>query len=248
MNKDYLTIITGFLTAIIPALLGTVNLFVQRGNIVVSIVFYIIVILIFVITAIIILNRKKKDNCKIEKSLIEHSFFSDLQLYIKININKIEIKDSLKKKVITSFLKIQFQVFHNSLKDYVLQSEKTLKKGGHIIIEDIQRIFFDCITKYNEQSRSAVIKHKGNVIPGVPECFLESFDRWHTPHVNMICEGMRDIINNELYPNETMKLLAIIELFAIVFKLTIDDALQAKDELNGELEEELNKIISKKNI
>ena len=73
--------------------------------------------------------------------------------------------------------------------------------------------------------------------------FIEAhtkFDEWHNPHIDMTFESIKSISNNEIYPDELTKLLSIIEIFNIAFKLTIEDAKNTINELNGELERELN--------
>ncbi|HOV13030.1 MAG TPA: hypothetical protein PK771_02000 [Spirochaetota bacterium] len=175
----------------------------------------------------------------IKKSLTRHPFFELMQYFIDIAIPQLEISHELKKIVVTEFLIIKFTVFKTILYDYIANQEQILISGGVVSTDDINEIFLNGIKEYNSLAREKEIKHNGRIIK-IPEIFIKKFDKWHSPHVELTFQSIKDISNNDIYPDEMMKLLSIIEMFMIAFKLTISDAMISINELNGQLEKELN--------
>ncbi|HOV15608.1 MAG TPA: hypothetical protein PK771_15075 [Spirochaetota bacterium] len=187
----------------------------------------------------VIEKEEREKNFCIKKSLTKHSFFETMQYYIDIVIPQLEISHELKKIVVIEFLLIKFSVFKTLLFDYVANQEQILLSGGTVSTDDINEIFLSGIKEYNNTARQKEIKYQNKIIK-IPEVFINKFDKWHSPHVDLTFQSIKEISMNDIYPNEMMKLLAIIEMFMVAFKLTILDALASISELNGQLEKELN--------
>ncbi len=179
--------------------------------------------------------KEVKFSC-VTRTLTEHPFFSDMVKWEKRDIKHLHIKSEKKKLVVVEFLQIKFRTFREMLKNYVIEAEMLLNVGHDFKCDDILRLFWEGIDRYNNEARNHEIRLNGRVMTGIPEMFLERFDKWHTPHIDMINDAIKQIVNNEIYPDEYVKLLAIIEIFYIAFKLTILDAVGSINELNGELE------------
>ncbi len=186
---------------------------------------------------------KEKSFC-IRKSLTKHPFFELMQYFIEIAIPQLEICHELKKIVVAEFLTIKFTVFKTILFNYVANQEEILLSGGTVSTDDINEVFLKGIKDYNKLAREKEIVYCGRIIK-IPEIFIRKFDKWHSPHVELTFQSIKEISNNDIYPDEMMKLLSIIEMFTVAFKLTISDAMISINELNGQLEKELNLQISK---
>lgn len=178
-------------------------------------------------------------NFCLKRSLTRHSFFESMQYYIEIVIPQIEITHELKKIVVTEFLIIKFTVFKTLLYDFVANQEQTILSGGTICTDEINELFLGGIKEYIRLAKEKEIRFQDRIIK-IPEIFIKKFDKWHAPHVDLTFQFIKEISMNDIYPNEMMKLLTIIEMFMVVFKLTITDAMSTINELNGQLEKALN--------
>lgn len=170
------------------------------------------------------------------KPLTEHPFFSDMLKWERRDIPALVIKSELKRLVVVEFLKIKFRVFREMLRDYVANAESAMSAGQDFSCDSVQQLFLDGIDRYNDEARKTQIVKNNRIMQGIPEMFLTKFDKWHSPHVDMIAESIGKICNNEIYPDDRSKLLSIIEIFYIAFNLTVIDAIGSINELNGELE------------
>lgn len=177
------------------------------------------------------------------RSLTEHHIFSYLKKVIELDLDNIEIENPLKKLIVTSFLKIKFSISYDVLKEIIQETESKISSGGLIIIEDIWNKYIAGIDLANKTSKEQNLIYEGKIIPGVPEIFITNFKKWHEPHLNLLYESVSSIISNNLYPSEKIKLISIIEIFSLVMKLTIEDALTAKEKLNGHLEKAIKKYL-----
>jgi sulfur relay (sulfurtransferase) DsrC/TusE family protein len=117
-----------------------------------------------------------------------------------------------------------------------------INQSQQIKCDELIQFFLDYIDQYNIEAKKIEIKYKNRIINGIPDIFLQKFDNWHNPHIEIINESIKQIVNNEIYPDEKMKLLAIVEIFYVAFKLTIQDAINTINELNGEIEKEFERL------
>lgn len=176
---------------------------------------------------------------KRKRSLSEHVFFIEMDKWVKYDLNKIKISSESKRIVVTKFLKIKFKTFTRLLKDYITNAEQILNTNSDYKCDDIIELFFRGIDEYNSLARETEIRIGNRIMKGVPEIFIRKFDEWHTPHIEIVVESIKNIINNEIYIDEYIKLIAILEVFYIAFRLTILDAMQTLNDINGELDKEI---------
>lgn len=187
-----------------------------------------------IIEKVVEVNKNKR-----EKSLSEHIFFIEMEKWAKHDINKIKIDSENKKIIVTNFLRIKFNTFQKLLKDYIINAEQILSINNDYKCDDIIGLFLKGIEDYNNEAKVVEIRIGNRIMKGIPETFIKKFDEWHTPHIEIVTESIKNIINNEIYADEYIKLVAILEVFYIAFRLTILDAMYTLNNLNGELDKEI---------
>lgn len=188
-----------------------------------------------------LITTKKETHC-MTQSLADHLFFAELLKWEKRDIPSLKIRSQVKKLIVVEFLKMLFRNFREKFRDYIINLENLISQNQQIKCDELIQFFLDYIDQYNADARKIEIKYKNRIINGLPDIFLQKFDDWHNPHIEIINESITQIVNNEIYPDEKMKLLAIVEIFYITFRLTIQDAINTINELNGEIEKELERL------
>jgi sulfur relay (sulfurtransferase) DsrC/TusE family protein len=194
------------------------------------------------ITPSVVESIRVEEKPCVTQSLADHPFFADLLKWEKRDIPALKIKSLIKKTIVVEFLKLLFRNFRQKFRNYVINTEMLINQSQQIKCDELIQFFLDYIDQYNIEAKKIEIKYKNRIINGIPDIFLQKFDNWHNPHIEIINESIKQIVNNEIYPDEKMKLLAIVEIFYVAFKLTIQDAINTINELNGEIEKEFERL------
>jgi len=101
------------------------------------------------------------------------------------------------------------------------------------------------IAQYEKLSQNVKITlPDGGVVYGMPSSYLTKFNRWHSPHIAMCLDSIGDVLSDRLYDDWYSQLRACLDYFHVVFELTIEDAKNTLEELNGELDREIGKMLN----
>jgi len=164
------------------------------------------------------LNRSSK-----YKRLKNHQFFILINYWINVEIDNIPVQNKIKKRVISKFLKIKFNIFEKNFLDYI----NTVDSNTNDV--NIKKVFLDCISEYEEE---AVRKY-------IPIIFIDKFREWHSCHIEIAFEALKSIGESCFYDSPYEKIAASLDILLFAFRLTIIDAEKTINDLNGELEQVL---------
>lgn len=168
--------------------------------------------------------------------LAEHHLFHDILKWIAVDVRQISVSSRIKKQLIVPFLSMYLSVSRQLIRDYVVDIEKKAAANEQFRVDEARLLLLRIMEICEEKSRSMEIKIEGRILSGLPVIFLEAFHRWHSPILEMCNVSVSQVVKNEIFPSEMGKLLAILEILFIFLRLTIIDAKESMNELNGELE------------
>lgn len=174
--------------------------------------------------------------------LIQHSIFFNLKegMYgknIALPFDENDKIAEIKVTIATAFLKCKMKVFYEKLKDFVTSIRETSdnpKKAMEILHTFVDNLIF-WIDLYNKQAKTLTIElPNGLVVKGVPDIFIQEFNKWHDVHVSTVLRKTKEILYNDFYPSWELKTIVILDVLDIAFSQTLIDAQQTLLSLNGE--------------
>lgn len=154
--------------------------------------------------------------------LKEHQFFSLMAYWINMEIDNLPISHELKKKVVSKFLKIKFNVFQKNFLCYINSMDTSDSEAL-----DLEKIFINSISEYEEEAIRKFIH----------PIFVSKFHQWNTSHTQVAFEAIKSITESTFYPTPYEKMAATLDILVFAFRLTIVDAEKTINGLNGELEQ-----------
>lgn len=161
-----------------------------------------------------ILRRKNE-----QPALVEHVFFGNINKMLSYDINNLPITSTLKKRVVSCFLKILF----TKIRKVTLDLCNGLDNGP---LEDVSSLYINAIANAEEEALKA----------GVPEIFIERFRSWDSNHIDAIIDSMNQIASSKFHENDYEKLKAILDILNAITQLQLLDIEKTINSLNGELE------------
>ena len=189
---------------------------------------------------------------KVERpSLLNHRYFrmmhsTQISGFFQMETNSCT---QLAKDVINlTFLRdCKFKVFEDGMRDFVAEIEAlpTLKAREERTLQISDKIS-ELITTYEEMSKSVRIALPGGaILYGVPSVYLSKFNKWHGDHTTMCLNSINDVLSDKLYEDWYATLRACLDYLYVAFDLTIQDARLTLKDLNGDLDKEIQEILSK---
>lgn len=182
--------------------------------------------------------------------LTEHAVFFNLKKNIEAGINFDYGIDNpairLKQEIASLFLeKCKLPIFYNRLKEYVAQFEKYENEGECLaLLYTIITKLYEWIDEYSNKALDYKVElSDGRTFYGIPKVFINKFNEWHEPHIQIVVHKIKDVLYNEFYNSWQLKLIVILDHIDTAFYLTIQDAEKSISTLNGELEKELKQKI-----
>lgn len=182
-------------------------------------------------------------------SLLKHRYFRlmrNIQVSGFFQIGSSGCPMLPKEAINLAFLRdCKFKVFEDGISEFVkvvesLKSDEEKEEK----VQQISSVISNLIDKYVEMSASLRIELPDDrVIYGVPSTYINKFNKWHSDHISMCLEAINDILGDKLYEDWFAELRACLDILYIAFQLTIQDAKQTLNELNGELDKEIAEIL-----
>ena len=166
---------------------------------------------------------RKRNKCP---ALTEHVFFTNINKMMVYDINNLPITSTLKKRVVSCFLKILFTKIHTVTLDLC----NNLNKEP---LGDISSLYINSIRDAEEEALKA----------GVPEIFIEKFRSWDSNHTDAIINSMSQIVCSKFHKDDYEKLKAVLDILNAVTQLQLLDIERTIDSLNGELEKSIKGTI-----
>lgn len=143
----------------------------------------------------------------------------------------------------STFIKdCKVKVFYDGLYEYFADLEKHEGSGLSRLPDKINNL----IDEYEHEARRTPIELPGGqIIIGVPSCYMKKFNNWHTPHVKLCLSGITDALDSRFYPDWWIRATVCLEYIAMAFDLTFEDAEKTLCQLNGDLEREIAEMVSR---
>jgi hypothetical protein len=183
-------------------------------------------------------KKREKKKLNITKNLItkntikHHSIFEMLNYWINVRISKAKFGEN---KYHNNWAKILLKSKYNSA---LINIKKTINnKSIGTFNDDILWTHFlsminDIIQEYEEETLKK----------GVPKLFIEKFMIWHSKTRDIILKNTELICKSKYYHNNFEKIYAILNLLLTSYDVTLIDSEQTLKNLNGELDEYIQKI------
>lgn len=155
-------------------------------------------------------------------ALKKHSFFYTIEHYMEIELYNLPIENPIKKRVVVSFMKIQFKTFY----DEALNMANNLES---IDLSDCQKKIFKCVSNAEDDA----IKN------GIPNVFIEKYRKWNSKNIDIMVDSVNQIVRSDFYPTKHNKMAAILDILQFSLRIMLVDAEDTINEMNGDLERAL---------
>lgn len=158
------------------------------------------------------------------KDLTKHLLFAYLRHAVKVKIPHLPIEDPMRRECFRDLLKVKCEVFRINLLLFLDQHEdlEELHSEFHSMVLNLVT---DSVNEYEQKALDL----------GIPKEAVNSFSRWHERAVNMVYDLITSTGHNRFYGSNTAKMIAILDWILAAFQITLVDAQNAMDSLNGEL-------------
>lgn len=170
-------------------------------------------------------------------SLFNHKFFRILEAQKNSNsfyfTNIVTNKDCVN---IVFLRDCKFRIMQEEMFSFIKEATRTEGKNLDTLPTFINHI----IDTYEEVSKSIRIElTNGTIIYGVPNCYINKFNNWHSEHIKICIEGINSVISDKLYTNWKFKASTLLEHLYFIIQLTLLDAQRTLSQLNGDLDKEI---------
>ena len=108
----------------------------------------------------------------------------------------------------------------------IIKHRNVDKLSGNALLIHIIDIITNTIKEYEEKSLN----------DGVPQLFIDKFNKWHTKTVDMVLNCVNNICESNYYHSNYEKIYAIFNIFISAFEVTLVDAEKTLKTINGELD------------
>lgn len=170
------------------------------------------------------LNKKKSKD-----SLRSHIFFSEIAYMIDVSARKIDYpKDPVRSAMVRKFIRIKLKSVERNFKNLVDE----IIDGKVINGCDFNNTLTKAIVEYERESIEA----------NIPLTFINNFSSWHTPKIKQIRELNEFISRSNIYDDSVEKTSAVLSVILMVLHLTLLDADNTLNNMNGDLDNILGKM------
>ena len=144
------------------------------------------------------------------------------------------------------FQDIYAPVFHEHLKTFVFDFLKINDPCQKMdFLYTIPNTIYIIISTIYEKARGTKIYLPNDIVlSSFPAIYLTKFNYWNSPHLDMIIDKIRDILQSKFYKSPEFKLILILDIIDVVIRLSLEDANKTIAFMNGELNKEIEKILT----
>lgn len=154
------------------------------------------------------------------KRLMNHPIFQEFQSLDTVKIDSLAIKDPLKKKMATTYLKILY---------------RHLEVAAHDIVGDYAD-YCDHPSRIGERLRNSVSDTRSDAIgAGVPSLFMDQYEPSTYSVISIIINVIIEIHRYRMYSTTYDEVCSILDICLIYIRIEIDLAENLINEMNGEL-------------
>lgn len=165
-------------------------------------------------------NKSKK---KTKESLRNHIFFSDIRYMVDVTSWKLDFQGKeTRSAMVRKFIRIMLKSYERNYRDLV---DKVIDKKD-LSACDYNNTLTNVVVKYERESREA----------NIPITFINKFSSWHTPRLKQIKETTEFITRSEVYDTSIEKTSAVLSIVGMLLHITLMDAVETLNNMNGELD------------
>ena len=169
--------------------------------------------------------RKKKS----KDSLRNHIFFSEIAYMIDVSSWKLDYPDKpTRSAMVRKFIRIKLKSIERNFRALV----DDVIDGKSISSSDYNNTITKIVVEYEREAREKKI----------PITFINKFSAWHTPKIKQIREITEFITRSNIYDDSVEKTSAVLSIIIMVLHLTLMDADNTLNNMNGDLDNILDKM------
>jgi hypothetical protein len=187
--------------------------------------------------------KKLKDK---EWSLLDHKLFKFLERYRYTSFLKMSSTEqyTIKDAINNTFLRdCKFKIIGEILFYFIKDLEKTSGKD----IEEFPSVINRIVETYEQLAKKILIElPNGKKIYGVPDCYINKFNYWHSDHIKLCLDGIYSVLAEKVY-DWKIKAAFCLEYIYVCLQLTLDDAKKTLSNLNGDLDKEISEKVKEQN-
>lgn len=177
----------------------------------------------------ILIKYKLKNIKKTKESLRNHIFFNEIAYMIDVTSWKIDYEHNpIRSAMVRKFIRIKLKAIERNYKKLV----DDIIDGKEIDISEYNNILTKIVVEYEREARDKKI----------PQVFINKFSQWHTPKIKQIREITEFIVRSSIYDDTVEKTSAILDIILMVLHLTLMDADNTLNNMNGDLDNVLKEM------
>lgn len=177
----------------------------------------------------ILIKYKLKNIKKTKESLRNHIFFNEIAYMIDVTSWKIDYEHNpIRSSMVRKFIRIKLKAIERNYKKLV----DDIIDGKEIDIFEYNNILTKIVVEYEREARDKKI----------PQVFINKFSQWHTPKIKQIREITEFIVRSSIYDDTVEKTSAILDIILMVLHLTLMDADNTLNNMNGDLDNVLKEM------
>lgn len=180
----------------------------------------------------------KNKGSPIRKSILTHNIFLKKDSYLATirAMGGPSPKDCVNRAFL---LDCKFESIYNHLERFT----KNVVATDGAELENFPKVLYHIIQDYGNKARSLEIRIGDRIVCGVPRSYIVKFDKWHSPHVKILMDGIDKRLRDSYYYDWWTTATSCLDLLDIILQLTIEDAGLALGEINGELDREIQTML-----
>jgi len=132
-------------------------------------------------------------------------------------------------------------VFYTRLKEFI-HSFDVIKDDSERLshLYSIITYLYSWIEEYSIKAATCKVSlSDGRSFYGIPDSFIDKFNEWHNPHVDIVVKKIKDVLYSEFYGTWRLKLIVILDHIDTAFYLTVQDAEKTIETINGKVEKQI---------
>ena len=170
-----------------------------------------------------------KSTKKTKESLRNHIFFSDIRYMIDVTSWKLDFPGrETRSAMVRKFVRIMLKSYERNYRKLV---DDVLDKKD-VSSSDYNNTLTNIVVEYEKESREN----------NIPITFINKFSSWHTPRIKQIKETTEFITRSSVYDTSIEKTSAVLSIISMLLHITLMDAVDTLNNMNGELDNILNSM------
>ncbi len=167
-------------------------------------------------------------------SPLNHNFFTHIS-YQKSQLRSLRmyhkgVYSPNRTKLVKKILDIKFKIWRDIVKEALSKNYEKLEKDELFLF--FTQINTDIVKKYEGKWKE----------DNVPAIFIDRFNEWHSPHIEMFTQVIQNICNGNVFATTKAQVNAVLELYSALLIMTLTDVERTLGDLNGDLSKHFKEL------